>query len=328
MENLAPFRLRPWFSPRIWGKWNLEPWYNHQPIGEPVGEAWLSGDDCIVETGPLAGQKFSTVFAEHREALLGRGSEHAERFPLLMKVLFPQDKLSVQVHPDDAMARQYGEPHGKTECWYALEAEPGASVALGMQPGTTEAQIRAAIEDRTLENLLRWVPVQKGDMIFVDAGTVHAIGPGVTLLETQQNSDMTYRLYDYGRPRELHLEHGMQAVRIETRAGKVEPRRNGNRTQLIQSNYFIVDHYVLDKPLAGELGSSQAVKTSPRESLSELDSGTVQLIFAAIGNGELSSDTEPPISLRKGELVIIPACVQQWYLTPHEPMEILRVLPR
>ncbi|MHB8302330.1 MAG: type I phosphomannose isomerase catalytic subunit [Acidobacteriaceae bacterium] len=298
----------------------MSPWYDHKPVGEPVGEAWLSGDDCIVDDGPLAGQKFSAVFAQHREALLGPGSEHAERFPLLMKVLFPREKLSVQVHPDDAMARKHGEPHGKTECWYALDAAPDAAVALGLQAGTTQAAIQAAIESHTLEDLLRWVPVKKGDMIFVDAGTVHAIGPGVTLLETQQNSDMTYRLYDYGRPRELHLEHGMQAVRLQTDAGKVGPRTNGNKTLLIQSKYFRVDRYAL---LQTDVAEAFARKTRDGPGF-----GTVELVFVACGSGRLESKDAPPVQLHRGGLAVVPACVPEWSVTPSEPMEILRVLPQ
>jgi mannose-6-phosphate isomerase len=320
MEKLAPFRLRPWFSPRIWGTWDMQPWYDYVPTDGPVGEAWLSGDESVVDSGPLSGQKFSHVFAQHRDALLGPGSEHAARFPLLMKVLFPQDKLSVQVHPDDAMAREQGEPHGKTECWYALDAEPGAEVALGLQSGTTHAAVQAAIESNTLESLLRWEPVHKGDMIFVDAGTVHAIGPGVTLLETQQNSDMTYRLYDYGRPRELHLQDGMRAVRVKTDAGKVEPRTNGNKTLLVQSNYFRVDRYELQ---AANVAENFALHTSAGPGF-----GAVQLVFVAAGSGVLASQGEAPLHLHRGQLAIVPACVAEWSLTPSGPMEILRVIPQ
>lgn len=161
----------------VWGVRDLAPWYDHKITTEPIGEVWLSGNDCIVDTGPLAGKTLDAVFHECREDLLGPAGEHQERFPLLMKVLFPREKLSVQVHPGDAMAREHGEPHGKTECWYVLEAEPGATVALGLKPGTTVAEVEQSIADHTLENLLQSVPMKKDDMIFVDAGTVHAISP-------------------------------------------------------------------------------------------------------------------------------------------------------
>jgi mannose-6-phosphate isomerase len=319
MTKLTPFRLRPWFRTRVWGVRNLAPWYDFKIIGEPIGEVWLSGDDCVVDTGPLAGQTFSSVFHQHREELLGAGSSHQERFPLLMKILFPQEKLSVQVHPGDAMAREHGEPHGKTECWYALEAEPGAAVALGLRPGATLDEVQAAVESNTLEALLEWVPVAKGDMIFVDAGTIHAVGPGVVLLETQQNSDMTYRLYDYGRPRELHLKDGLKAARLHTAAGKVPPRSDGKQTILVQSNYFQVDRYRLAANAMEQFSSSQQ---------NEPGSGTVQLIFVASGSGALQSGNEAPIEVRRGELAVVPACVPEWSLAATEPMEILRAVPR
>ncbi len=315
MAKLAPFRLRPWFRTRVWGVRDLAPWYDYKIVGEPIGEVWLSGDDCIVDTGPLAGQTFSAVFHQHGEELVGAGAAHRERFPLLMKILFPQEKLSVQVHPGDAMAREHGEPHGKTECWYALEAEPGAAVALGLHPGATPDAVKAAIESNTLEELLEWVPVEKGDMIFVDAGTVHAVGPGVVLLETQQNSDMTYRLYDYGRPRELHLEDGLKATRLETAAGKVPPQTDGNHALLVRSNYFRVDRYRL-----AANGTEEFVTPSQETA--------VQLVFAAGGSGSLQSENEAPIQLRRGELAVVPACVSRWRLVAAEPMEVLRATPQ
>ena len=118
--------------------------------------------------------------------------------------------------PDDALAQRYGEPRGKTECWYALDAKAGAAVALGIRAGVTLEQVKQGVEDQSLESLLNMIPVEKGDMLFVDAGTVHAMGPGVVILETQQTSDLTYRMYDYGRPRELHLEKSFAAMRLVT----------------------------------------------------------------------------------------------------------------
>jgi mannose-6-phosphate isomerase len=193
-----------------------------------VGEAWLTGPECVVETGALKGRTLAQAAAE---------------FPLLVKLLFPSEKLSVQVHPDDAMAQAMGQSRGKTECWYVVEAKAGAAIALGLREGVTAEAVRAAIGAGTLEDLLEWVPVSAGEMIFVDAGTVHAIGPGVVLLETQQTSDVTFRLYDYGRGRELHLEQGLRAMKLRTAAGKVRPRAMDGFTRLIEQKYFVVDRY-------------------------------------------------------------------------------------
>jgi mannose-6-phosphate isomerase len=230
--SVAPFRLKPWFSERVWGKKDLRPWYADTGTTEPVGEAWLTGPECVVETGVFAGRTLASLAKE-------MGGE----FPLLVKLLFPAEKLSVQVHPDDAQAMALGETRGKTECWYVLEAARGAAVALGVKDGVDASVLRAAIVDGTMESLLRQVPVSVGDMLFVDAGTVHAIGPGVVLLETQQTSDVTYRLYDYGRPRELHLEKGLQVMRAKTAAGKITPTKTDGFTRLIEQRYFIVDRF-------------------------------------------------------------------------------------
>jgi mannose-6-phosphate isomerase len=238
--KVAPFSLKPWFSERVWGKSDLKPWYDETGTNELVGEAWLTGPQCLVETGPFKGQTLALV-----------GEKMGGEFPLLVKILFPADKLSVQVHPDDAQAKAMGETRGKTECWYVLEAEPGATVALGLKPGVGAKEVAASVESGTMEALLEHVPVSVGDMLFVDAGTVHAIGPGVVLLETQQTSDVTYRLYDYGRPRELHLEKGLQVIKPKTEAGKVAPRKMDGFTRLIEQRYFVVDRF--DVALAGDV---------------------------------------------------------------------------
>jgi mannose-6-phosphate isomerase len=236
MEVVAPFRLKPWFSERVWGRRDLRPWYEETGTKELVGEAWLTGPQCVVESGELEGRTLSSLTKE-------LGGE----FPLLVKLLFPNEKLSVQVHPDDAQAKAFGEVRGKTECWYVLEAEKDAAVALGLKDGVTAADVKSSISAGTMENLLQWVPVSVGDMLFVAAGTVHAIGPGVVLLETQQTSDITYRLYDYGRPRELHLERGLKVIKTKTDAGKVPPRAIDGFTRLIEQRYFTVDRFDLGK---------------------------------------------------------------------------------
>ena len=240
MTDLAPFRLAPWFSKRMWGKRDLKPWYEETGTTELVGEAWLTGPECKVETGELEGRVFQKVAAEF-PAELGGGE-----FPLLVKMLFPNEKLSVQVHPDDVHAEAMGYTRGKTECWYVLEAEPGASIALGLKAGVTADQVGAGVADGSLESLLEWVPVAKGEMIFVDAGTVHAIGPGVVLLETQQTSDVTFRLYDYGRPRELHVEQALKVMKfLQTNAARersLQEEMDGF-TRLIEEKYFTVDGF-------------------------------------------------------------------------------------
>ena len=232
------FLLKPSFAERVWGRTSLAPFYGETGLTGPVGEAWLTGPECVVAGGELAGKKLS-------EAVPG--------FPLLVKILFPDDKLSVQVHPDDARARQLGLERGKTECWYVLEAEAGSRVACGVTAGTSVEDVRSAVEAGAREDRMQWLDVVPGDMVYVDAGTLHAIGPGMTLLEVQQTCDVTYRLYDYGRPRELHLKEGLAALKLDTRAGKVKAHHRDGYTRLIETEYFIVDLFELPAGQAYEM---------------------------------------------------------------------------
>ena len=256
LPRLAPFRIAPTFVGRVWGYQDLRPWYDRQAEGEPIGEVWLTGDACLIADGAHAGQTLGSLFVQAPEALLGLGAP-SPGSPLLIKVILAREKLSVQVHPDDKMAQKYGQPRGKTECWYALAAEPGAQVACGLKPGVTMETIEAGIHDGTLEASLNVLAVAAGDMIYVDAGTVHAIWPGSILLETQQNCDLTYRMYDYGRGRELHIQKSLEATRLETHAGKVAARVLEDRTILVDAEYFRVERLAVDgmrtsASLAGE----------------------------------------------------------------------------
>jgi mannose-6-phosphate isomerase len=311
MPSLPPFRLSPFFRTRIWGFQDLAPWFDFKTDGEPIGEVWLTGEECAAETGPCAGQSLKRITALHSEQVLG--PDHAgEEFPLLVKMLFPKEKLSVQVHPDDALAQHYGEPRGKTECWYALDAEPGAAVALGLKPGATVEEIREAIDEARLEDLMVWLPVHKGDMIYVDAGTVHAIGPGAVILETQQTSDLTYRMYDYGRGRELHLDKSFAAMRLKTDAGLVAAKVDGNRTTLIDAQYFRVDRFVVDGPdaFAADSGSS------------------LEILFVADGRATIRGEGFEEFHLGKCQAAVVPAVSAPWTLDADGPIEIMRIVPQ
>src|ERR1035438_1503735 len=200
MPDLYPFLLLPIFDERPWGVRDLRPIYT-RIVKEPIGESWLTGGDSCIANGPLAGRNLGEIAKQYRRDLVGSDAVYEDRFPLLVKFLFPAKKLSVQVHPDDAGAQRVGQPYGKTECWYVLQAETGAQVALGLKPDTTLQEFESSIHKNRAEALLNWISVSAGDMIYVTAGAVHTIGGGMVLVETQQSSDITYRLYDYGRPR-------------------------------------------------------------------------------------------------------------------------------
>ncbi len=311
METLSPFRLEPYFRTRPWGFNDLNPWYNYKTEGEPIGEVWLTGEMCEAGTGPLKGVSLEEITKQHAASLLGPGPE-GRSFPLLIKLLFPKEKLSVQVHPDDALAQKYGEQRGKTECWYALDAGPGAQVALGFRPGVTREAIGKAIEDHSLEKLLAMVPVNKGDMIFVDAGTVHAMEPGAVVLETQQTSDLTYRLYDYGRPRELHLEKSFAAMRLGTRAGKIAPKPENGHSVLIDEKYFRMERWPVNAGSAAKLTAA---------------TDRVQMLFVESGELSIGGSTFDGFIVERNQLAVIPATAAAWRLESSGEAEIIRILP-
>jgi mannose-6-phosphate isomerase len=270
---------------------------------------------CLVATGPHTGKRLDALFAEIPESLLGAGVPAAGS-PLLIKVLFAKGKLSVQVHPDDAMAQKYGDPRGKTECWYALAAEPGAEVAVGLKPGVTIEQVRQQIHAGTLEQSLRLLPVNVGDLIFVDAGTVHAIWPGSILLETQQNCDLTYRMYDYGRPRELHIEKSLEATKLVTRAGKVQPTVLADRAVLIDAGYFRVERI----PVSGSRASASlpgAAEKTPG----------LAYLFAAAGTGRIAGAGFDAVDLPPRGVVAIPASSPAFAVEDHGGLDLVRITP-
>ncbi len=320
IPELAPFRIQPTYVKRVWGSRDLRPWYENVAEGQPVGEVWLTGDECRVATGSHAGESLGALFSKAHEALLGPDAP-APQSPLLIKVLFAKEKLSVQVHPDDQMARKYGQPRGKTECWYALAAEPGAQVAVGFKSSATLVQIKESIHAGTLETLLKILPVEAGDLIFVDAGTVHTIWPGAILLETQQNSDVTYRMYDYGRPRELHIEKSLEAVRLATRAGKIAPRELADRTLLIDAEHFRVERI----PIAGSR-TSASLRGPVLAGKDERPRGLAYL-FAAAGAGTISGQGFEPVELPPRGIVAVPAAAPEFVLEDRGGLDLIRITP-
>ena len=313
-SSVSPFRLEPRFVPRIWGFRDLRPWFDCVAEDEPIGEVWLTGDECRVATGPHAGKRFADLFREAHARLLGEDAPERES-PLLIKMLFAREKLSVQVHPDDALAQRGGQPRGKTECWYALAAEAGAQVALGLKPGTTVAQVRQQIADGTLESSLNALSVAKGDMIFVDAGTVHAIWPGSILLETQQNCDITYRMFDYGRPRELHVEKSLESTKLQTRAGKVAPRQLADRTVLLASEYFRIERI----PVGGSITSAALRRDDVQPKL--------MYLFAAAGAGRIGGAEFEAVDLPPRGIVAAPATAPEFILEDRGGLDLIRITP-
>jgi len=299
MQSLYPLLINPEYVERVWGTKNLGPFYDQAVSGAPIGEVWLTGDRCTVRNGALAGKTLQALAKQYGEAFLGAAATNVSRFPLLLKVLYPKEKLSVQVHPDDAMASTCGEDCGKTECWYVLCAEPGAQVAIGLKPGVSSADVKQAIQENRLEALLNWLTVSPGELLYIEAGTIHAIAPGSILLETQQNSDTTDRLYDYGRPRELHIDKGLEAFKPQACAGKIAPAHRNEHKNLIDSPCFVVNHYTISKRVA--------LHTVPSDGNS-----SVHCIFMSEGSGTLEVPGAEMIELQRGDAALVPACIGEY----------------
>lgn len=318
MSDLYPLLMTPAFDPRPWGTHDLSPIYPNHKFEEKIGEAWLTGDACQVQNGPLKGKPLSQLSEQYQRDLVGEAARDPKRFPLLLKFLFPHEKLSVQVHPDDEQARRVSQPWGKTECWYVAHAKPGSQIALGLKPGVTVAEFEHAIHDQRAEELLNWLNVYTGDMVYVSAGTVHTLGPGSIIVETQQQSDTTYRLYDYGRPRELHLKDGMAAVKFKVASGKVIrpapasiPGTKNRQSALIAAPYFVVDMFEMKDP--------QELST-----LDDSGKSSAQILVAVEGCGVVETPGAGPVTLGKGDSVVIPAAVKNFTVRPQWTLEFLR----
>lgn len=266
--SLGILRFHEQYFERIWGGQRLRTLFG-KPIPEkkPIGEAWLISDHpsavSIVSEGPHEGRTLHELVELDAEALLGsrmKLTPHG-RFPLLLKLLDSSDVLSVQVHPDDATAAALGEPDvGKTEMWHILHADLNSELFCGLAEGTTHETVRSAIESGTLERHLQRFKVKRGDSVLVSAGTVHAIGAGIVLAEIQQNSDLTYRLYDWnrvnpsGKPRDLHIDKGLRATHFNYKNIQnaiINPFSNGVDApiaSLVSSDYFcsLIYHGIAD----------------------------------------------------------------------------------
>jgi len=315
----------PIFDERPWGVRDLRPIYT-RAVAEPIGESWLTWEDNRVANGPLAGRSLADLSKEFRRDMVGRLSCYEDRFPLLVKFLFPGSKLSVQVHPDDEQAHKNGYPCGKTECWYVLRAQPGAQVSLGFKPGVTLQEFRRAIEETRAEDLLNWVDVFAGDMLYVAAGTVHTIGGGMILVETQQTSDVTYRLYDYGRPRELHIKEGLAATKLHTNAGKVvgsaglQARVNADKYSVQPASAGVDSNVLVRSPFF------EVEKMKLREDLrAELSGDSPHILVAVNGAGIVESEGMEPITFATGDAVVIPACVRDYRVRPQWEIELMRM---
>jgi mannose-6-phosphate isomerase len=234
-----------------WGVSDLQPWSDIDGTGGAVGELWFERAD----------------------------GENAPVPALLLKLLFTSGPLSIQVHPDDTFARAMGMPNGKSEAWYIISAEPGAQIGIGLKHRVTPQELRASIANGSIVDLVQWRPVAKGDVIFIPAGTIHALGAGIVLAEIQQRSDTTFRLFDYDRARELHIENGVAVAHTWPLRPSADPTRlTYERTILVVSPHFVLERVELQE------ASSWVLLAEPETWILVLD-GHAAIGLAAVSIG-------------------------------------------
>ena len=259
MYKNEPIFLKPVFQERIWGGQKLKTEFSYDIPYEKTGEAWvisaLPHGSSVITNGELKGETLEHAWKEHGELFNKKPGDERE-YPLLVKILDAADDLSVQVHPNDSYAREVeGVPYGKTECWYVLSAEEGAELVLGHH-AKTRAELEQMMDQGEWDKLLRRIKVKAGDFIYVPSGTIHAIGQGIVILETQQSSDITYRVYDYdrtdaaGNKRELHLDRAKDVTLVPHEDALVDQTETRFadliEKKLVEEQYFTVYHWKLD----------------------------------------------------------------------------------
>ncbi len=267
-DSLYPYVLQPKLASAIWGGDALVKRFGKTgDPNKPWGESWECWDANEVLNGPLAGKTVADLRAQLGVKLVGSELDPSEIFPVLTKLITARDWLSVQVHPDDSYAQRFEhQRNGKTECWYVLEAEPGAELVMGWAKDTSREEYERRVADGTLGEILRRVQVKPGDAFYIPAGRVHAIGSGITLYETQQASDLTYRMFDWnrvgpdGKPRELHIKKAgdvlnYQKTTADQSLEELAYAYEGfQRTALIAESHFLVER-VIATETAASLGT-------------------------------------------------------------------------
>ena len=327
MSHVYPVILEPKVLDKPWGRIGMGP--KLVPGANPnlaVGEAWLTADNggqSIVTNGAMAGSSLRDLQTAWGQALMGKSvaGQPDRAFPLLLKLLHANEYLSVQVHPDDRDAQSLeNAPNGKTEAWYILHAEPGSELIMGLQPGLGKNDLENALNDGRVEEILRRVPAKAGEVHYLHAGRLHAIGPGVTLFEIQQNSDITYRFYDWGRldaqgnPRELHRSKALQVVDLD------EPNDYMPFTGLsLQRDVLNITYLAAGKNFALQKWKTNA----PIEN--KLNGKRFEILVALSGTGSIITESSAPrVALSQGRAVILPAALGAWQLQPSGPMTVLR----
>ena len=324
MKELYPFKFKPVFKEVIWGDQRLRTELNKDiPSDQKIGESWevsaVEDNYSVVKNGFLAGNSLPELIEVYMGDLVGEKifDTYGLEFPLLLKFIDANDVLSIQVHPDDEMARTRHNSNGKTEMWYVIAAEEGAQLISGFNREMDQDTYLRHLNNNTLPEILNYEKVQAGDVFYLPAGRVHAIGAGILLAEIQQTSDITYRIFDWnrvgkdGQPRQLHTDQALDAIDYKYYGDyktHYELKKNEAST-LVHCNYFTTNILDLDKPR--------------QRDLIELDSFVVYMCMD--GKVEITYNEEDTVMMEKGETILIPATIEHLAYNPHPSVKLLEV---
>ena len=319
--EIYPLRFNPIFKDRLWGGQKLHQVLGKDVGGDHIGESWeisgVSGDTSVVANGMYQGRSIQELIAAYPEEFLGASvyRRFGEEFPILIKFIDAKLDLSIQLHPDDTLARERHDSFGKTEMWYIMDADPDASLIIGFNRDVSREEYEQALEEGSLTDLLHYQKVQPGEGYFINCGKIHAIGAGVLLAEIQQTSDITYRVYDFerkdaeGNLRELHTELALDAMDFSQKEDFAMPfsREPNQENIMVECSYFSTQYLKLDRDMEIDL--------SGRDSFTAF--------IAISGQAQVRCGTQE-VPIKMGETLLIPAAAQQVALST-EGCELLEV---
>ncbi len=316
-------KFKPILKEKIWGGEKLKNVLNKKTDRTNIGESWeisdIQGDTSIVSNGILTGKSLSELIVEFKEELVGEKvyRQFKNKFPLLIKFIDAEHSLSIQLHPDDELAKKRHNSFGKTEMWYVVQSDPGSGLIVGFKEEVSKAEYLENLKNKTLTDILNFEPVKEGDVYFIPTGRVHAIKEGVLLAEIQQTSDITYRIYDWdrvddqGKSRELHTELALDAIDYKVQDMYKTPytKKLNNIVKIVDNQYFNTNIISFDKEVEIDY--------------THKDSFVIYMCVkgsAGIFFGEDKSE-----NIRKGETLLIPASLKKLSLKPDEYSEILEI---
>ncbi|MBE9576375.1 type I phosphomannose isomerase catalytic subunit [Flavobacterium proteolyticum] len=300
-----PLTFTPILKDRIWGGTKLKTYLNKPIVSETTGESWeistVPGDISVVSNGVLKGKNINEIIDLYPEEILGKSviARFGKQFPLLFKFIDAKEDLSIQLHPNDALAKERHNSFGKTEMWYVMQADESARLVVGFKKDSNQQEYLAHLENKNLIDLLNEYPVSKGDVFFLETGTIHAIGAGVVVAEIQQTSDVTYRIYDWdrvdanGNGRELHTELALDAINYQTTPSKIDYEEEANKSAaIVDCPYFVTNIIALQETFIWK-------RTKQAFTVFMCTNGQFEMIV----NGEI-------LRYRMGDTILIPACIE------------------